>query len=179
MYNQPYFIPSYFQATAPSMMRGALGGARLGAQAAATGANASRGLGLFSRIGSGLSAFRGINWGGLITNTSKTLNVVNQAIPLVRQVGPMFNNVKSMMKLASAFKDETDVRPVRNNGNLNINNLSNNNLNTNTSNNRNVNNNISSIDNNLVTNTSSSNIREDGIKSNNYDDYSPTFFVDA
>lgn len=173
MYNQPYFIPSYFQTAAPSMMRGALGGARLGAHAASAGAGASRGLGILNRIGGGLSAFKGINWGGLITNTSKTLNVVNQAIPLVRQVGPMFNNVKSMMRLASVFKDETDVRPTRNNRNLNSNNTN--------SNISDVNNNItiSNGDNNSSTYSSNNTINRDNIKEDSYEDYSPTFFVDV
>lgn len=168
MYNQPYFIPSYFQGAAPSMMRGALGGARLGAQAVSAGAG--RGLGLFSRIGSGLSAFKGINWGGLITNTSKTLNVVNQAIPLVRQVGPMFNNVKSMMRLASVFKDETDVRPTTNN--MNSNNFRNNNIDTREQNNI-------TESNNLEVNATTGNTNIDNFKRDSFDDYSPTFFIDV
>lgn len=71
------------------------------------GIGASRGLGagLLSRGG----ILRGINWGGLLNGASKTLGVVNQAVPLVRQVGPMFNNMKSMLKIASVFKDETDT----------------------------------------------------------------------
>jgi len=68
---------------------------------------ATRGPGLFSSL-RGASLFRGINWGGLLNNAQRALGVVNQAIPLVRQVGPMFNNMKSMLKLASIFKDETD-----------------------------------------------------------------------
>lgn len=118
MYNQPYFIPRYF-ATAPSMMRGAVNGA-MGRTIGGVMGNsingiglatqgAGRGLGLFSRLGNSMRAIKGINWGGLITNASKTLNVVNQAIPLVRQVGPMMNNMKSMMRIASIFKDETDI----------------------------------------------------------------------
>lgn len=117
MYNQPYFIPGYFASAAPSMMRGAMngtmgramGGAMNGARLATQGAG--RGLGLFSRLGNSMQAIKGVNWGGLITNASKTLNVVNQAIPLVRQVGPMFNNMKSMLRIASIFKDETDKKP--------------------------------------------------------------------
>lgn len=120
MYNQPYFIPNYMSnMAAPSMMRG-LGGAMRGLGAASTplraGAGASavgRGLGLMGRLGSGLSAFRSINWTGLINNASKTLGIVNQAIPLVKQVGPMVNNVKSMIKIASVFKDETDHNSTR------------------------------------------------------------------
>ena len=115
MYNQPYFIPGYFQMASPMMrgvgtmgrtLGGSLGNAMNGARVMAQGAG--RGLGLFSKLGSGMQAIKGINWGSLITNTSKTLNVVNQAIPLVRQVGPMFNNMKSIMRIASIFKDETD-----------------------------------------------------------------------
>ncbi len=64
--------------------------------------------GLFRSLRGGTSLFRGINWGSLFNNASRALGVVNQAIPLVKQAGPMFNNMKSMLKLASIFKDETD-----------------------------------------------------------------------
>lgn len=115
MYNQPYFIPGYFASTAPSMMRGVmgntLGNTMRGAGLAAQGA--SRGLGLFGRLGSSIQTLKNVNWGGLITNASKTLNVVNQAIPLVKQVGPMVNNMKSMLRIASIFKDETDNKPSK------------------------------------------------------------------
>lgn len=63
---------------------------------------ASRGAGLFSRLG------RGFNLGSILNNTQRTLNVINQAIPVVKQAGPMMNNMKTMFKLAGAFKDETD-----------------------------------------------------------------------
>ena len=45
--------------------------------------------GIFGKIGSGLKAF---NWSGLLTGANKTLNVVNQTIPLIRQAKPMVNN---------------------------------------------------------------------------------------
>lgn len=140
MYNQPYFIPSYYSSmAAPTMMRGAMGGALRGAGAmggalrgAGAAASASRGLGLIGRLGNSLSAIRGINWGGFITNASKTLGVINQAIPLVRQVGPMVNNMKSMLRVASIFKDETDKRPSHstNRSTENSTNILNNNLNS-------------------------------------------------
>ena len=125
MYNQPYFIPQYLSYGAQPMMRGAmnigLGNAIRGASASAPGI--SRGLGLFSRLGSSLQSLKTINWGNLITNTSKTLNVVNQAIPIVKQVGPMVSNMKSMLRVASLFKDETDPKPkvkrINNNNFLN------------------------------------------------------------
>ena len=48
---------------------------------------------------------QGINWGGLLTNTHKTLGVINQAIPIFYQVGPIFNNAKTMFRIANAVKD--------------------------------------------------------------------------
>lgn len=113
MYNQPYFIPGYYSSmAAPSMMRGAMGmgGSMLRAGSGIGGA--SRGLSLMSKLGNGFSALSSFNWGGFINNASKTLGVINQTIPLVKQVGPMVNNVKSMLRVASIFKDETD-KPTR------------------------------------------------------------------
>ena len=49
-----------------------------------------------------------------LDKTSKTLGIINQTIPLVRQVKPVMNNVRSMMKIASIFKDETDDVVVNN-----------------------------------------------------------------
>ena len=65
------------------------------------------GLGNARNLAGGVS--RGINWSSLLNNTSKTLSVVREAIPIVKEVGPMMNNMKSMLKVASVFKDATDV----------------------------------------------------------------------
>ena len=81
----------------------------------ASGLGVARNLGLSRGLG-GLSGkaglFRSVNWGGLLNNASKALGVVNQAVPLVKQAGPMVNNMKSMLKLASMFKDETDGEAI-------------------------------------------------------------------
>ena len=106
MYNQPFFMPGYQMSSMPLNM--------------ARATVPTRGLGLFSRLGSAFSGLKKINWGGLINNTSKTLGIINQTIPLVRQVGPMFNNMRSMLKVASIFKDETDTpkkKKINNNTN--------------------------------------------------------------
>lgn len=129
MYNQPYFIPGNFSSFGPNMIRGTMNGAigntiRGGINGARlAGGVSGRGLGLLGKLGSSVKAMKGVNWGSLITNTSKTLNVVNQAIPLVKQVGPMVNNMKSIVKIASIFKDETDIKSIPN---TKINNSSNN-----------------------------------------------------
>lgn len=66
--------------------------------------------GILGKLGLLNSGIKGINWGGLLNNTSKTLGVINQAIPIVKQAGPMLNNMRSMVKLATAFKNETNPK---------------------------------------------------------------------
>lgn len=107
MFPNGYNMPFYSSYGVPNM------GVNLGR---GIGANSiPRSAGLFSRlfgggnaINAGMGVSRGINWTGLLNGASKTLNVINQAIPVVKQVGPMYNNMKSMLKVASLFKDETD-----------------------------------------------------------------------
>ena len=64
---------------------------------------------LFGRSTRGLSGVSSFNFGSLLNNTSKALGVVKEAIPIVKEVGPMMGNMKSILKLASVFKDETDI----------------------------------------------------------------------
>ncbi len=108
MYNQPFFIPRYYNI--PNIMPTSMIPAT-----ASTGRN----IALFSRLGNIFQGFKSFNWSGLINNTSKTLGIINQSIPIVRQVGPIFGNMKSMIKLASVFKEETD--PIPNNKSSNNN----------------------------------------------------------
>ncbi|MBO6145405.1 MAG: hypothetical protein J6O62_01205 [Bacilli bacterium] len=44
-----------------------------------------------------------INWGNLLSNTQKTLNIVNQAIPIVYQIKPIVNNARTIFKVANEF----------------------------------------------------------------------------
>ncbi len=96
MYNQPFLFPRYL--STPNIIRNSL---------IPASANINR-MSLFGRLGNIFQGIKNFNWSGLINNTSKTLGIINQSIPLVKQVGPMVGNVKSMIKLASVFKDETD-----------------------------------------------------------------------
>lgn len=99
-------------------------------------ANPTRGLGgirtLLGLSSNGMA--RGINWSSILNNTSKTLGVIKEAIPVVKEVQPMLHNMRSIVKIASAFKDETDATPNKNidnnqnNSNNNINNTGNNNI---------------------------------------------------
>lgn len=53
-----------------------------------------------------LGGLKGINWSGILSNTQKTLNVINQAIPIVYQVKPIMNNARTMFKIANTIKSE-------------------------------------------------------------------------
>ena len=46
-----------------------------------------------------------IKWGALLTNTQKTLNVINQAIPVYYQIKPVWKNIRSFGHIMSAFNE--------------------------------------------------------------------------
>lgn len=77
-----------------------------------TAAPASKGI-----LGSILGGVKGFNWSGLLSNVQKTLGIVNQAIPMVKQVSPIINNAKTMFKIMNEFK-KVDT-PVTNNNQTN------------------------------------------------------------
>ena len=67
--------------------------------------NTSRGL--FS------SLFGGGKLSTFLNGTQKTLNIVNQAIPLVKQMGPVVKNAKTMFRVMNEFK-KVDI-PIQTN----------------------------------------------------------------
>ena len=78
-----------------------------------------------------LAGLKKINWGSFLSNTQKTLNIVNQTIPLVYQVKPLVNNAKTVFKIIGAVKSDNDnpsktENTVQNNLNNTTNNTSNN-----------------------------------------------------
>ena len=114
MYNTPFYIPNYnANIMNPNLLRGIASNNFLnttrGINTIGNLTNTARNTNILSKLTTGLSGIKKINWSGLINNTSKTLGIVNQTIPLVKQVGPMVGNIRSMMRVASIFKDETDT----------------------------------------------------------------------
>lgn len=65
--------------------------------------------GLFSRS---LSALKTVKWSSLLEGTQKTLGVINQAIPVVYQIKPIFSNAKAIFKIAGAMKDDEIKQPI-------------------------------------------------------------------
>lgn len=96
-----------------------------------TAAPASKGI-----LGSIVGGVKGINWSGLLSNVQKTLGIVNQAIPMVKQVSPIVNNAKTMFKIMNEFK-KVDT-PINGNNSQNIQNLNEQNTNNETTNNNTV-----------------------------------------
>lgn len=50
------------------------------------------------------SLFSKLSLSSIISGTSKTLNLVNQAIPVVKQVSPMMKNMRTMFNVMNEFK---------------------------------------------------------------------------
>ena len=55
-----------------------------------------------------INLFKSINWSALLDGTSKTLGVINQAIPVVYQVKPIFSNAKTLFTIASELNNSSD-----------------------------------------------------------------------
>lgn len=47
------------------------------------------------------SILKNVKWGAILDGTQKTLNVINQAIPIVYQIKPLANNAKTLFKIAN------------------------------------------------------------------------------
>lgn len=50
-----------------------------------------------------------INFSSILSGTSKTLNVINQAIPIVKQASPIYKNAKTMFKVMNEFKKDDNT----------------------------------------------------------------------
>lgn len=88
----PYMYQPYYQAANMARNLGGLSGA---SSIARNGIGTGLGKGLLSKF----------SFSGFLNGASKTLNVVNQAIPIFYQVRPMINNAKTMFKIIGAVQD--------------------------------------------------------------------------
>ena len=53
-----------------------------------------------------------LNFSSIINGTTKTLNLVNQAIPIVKQVSPVLKNAKTMFNIMNEFKKNEPINPT-------------------------------------------------------------------
>ena len=56
--------------------------------------------------------FKGFNFGSILSGTQKALNLANQAIPLIKQVSPVFKNAKTMFRVMNEFRKTDTVSTV-------------------------------------------------------------------
>ena len=71
-------------------------------------------------IFSGLFSNTKFNWSNILNNTQKTLNVINQAIPVYYQIKPICSNAKTMLRMVNALKEE-NTNNSNNTNNINTN----------------------------------------------------------
>ncbi len=95
MFNNPYYAYPFYGGVSQGVGAGAL-----------SGAATRSGLGSFLR-----GATSRFSWDGFLTSTGKTLNVINQAIPIFYQVRPMIQNAKTMFRVLGAVREkDTDSK---------------------------------------------------------------------
>lgn len=51
----------------------------------------------------------GISWSSIFSNTQKTLNFVNQVIPVVKQATPLFRNARTMWRVMNEFRKSSST----------------------------------------------------------------------
>ena len=68
-----------------------------------------------SFITKGLNLLKNLKWTEFLDGTSKTLGVINQAIPIVYQVKPIMNNAKTLFKIANIVNSPIEEKETKNN----------------------------------------------------------------
>ena len=63
---------------------------------------------------------KGVTLTGFLDGAQKTLGVINQAIPIIHQVGPMITNAKTMFKIADVINTPDKSYNNSNVENMNI-----------------------------------------------------------
>ena len=58
--------------------------------------------------------FKNLDFNKILSGTSKTLNVINQAIPIYYQIKPIIANAKTLFKVANIIKAEPEVETIKN-----------------------------------------------------------------
>ena len=69
-----------------------------------------------------ISLLKNIKWGAILDGTSKTLGVINQAIPIIYQVKPILGNMKTIAKIATTLSDNDSDKTTSKETNKVINN---------------------------------------------------------
>lgn len=55
------------------------------------------------------------NFSNFLNGASKTLNVVNQAIPIIKEVKPIFRNMGTVLKIVNGLNQKEDTKITKEN----------------------------------------------------------------
>ena len=61
----------------------------------------------YNYIPNNKSNFKRHNWSSILNGAQKTLNFVNQVIPIIYQLKPLYNNAKTAFKVANIIKTDS------------------------------------------------------------------------
>lgn len=62
----------------------------------------------YPRKPSFFSNFKNMNWSTFLDGTQKTLSIINQAIPVIYQIKPIYQNAKTIFKVAKELKNDEE-----------------------------------------------------------------------
>ena len=72
----------------------------------------------FPRKNNFFSSFKHMNFSNILDGTQKTLSIINQAIPVIYQIKPIFQNARTAIKVVNEIKKEdTKKENIRSNTN--------------------------------------------------------------
>ena len=54
------------------------------------------------------SSFKNMNWSTFLDGTQKTLSIINQAIPVIYQIKPIYQNAKTIFRVAKELKNDEE-----------------------------------------------------------------------
>ena len=67
----------------------------------------------YPRKNSIFSNFKGIRWSTLLDGTQKTLSIINQAIPVIYQIKPLYQNAKTAFKVVNELKKDNNKENIK------------------------------------------------------------------
>lgn len=77
-----------------------------------------------ARLSSPFLKINKINFNNILNSASKTLGVINQAIPVFYQIKPLWQNTKTMLRVAKIIKNDEPATSKTTNNSSNANNSS-------------------------------------------------------
>ena len=66
-----------------------------------------------SILSKSISLLKNVKWSSLLDGTSKTLGVINQAIPVFYQIKPIIGNAKTLFKIANTINSNDDEKNIK------------------------------------------------------------------